>query len=383
MPDDTVLIAALSGRALAASAKRAGYRPLVVDCFGDQDLASAHNDNRVLPARMRVGIRGKSLVDALDALHAQSDGPVAGLVLGSGFEDRPGLIRKLANRFPYLGTDADTLAALKDPTVFFPLLDKLGIAHPKTQTDAPANPDGWLKKRIGGSGGLHIKPCTPTAKAGPRTYFQQQVPGQAVSALAIVGKGGTAFALSKQWSAPTPRTPYRYGGAVSHAALSPGQEHTVLEAALAITEAADLKGLTSIDFVIDGPDVFCLEINPRPGATLDVHDDDRGSLFEAHMIACKGGDPAQFLQHRWSSNNAKATAVLYADADPLTIKVDQWPDWVSDRPQPGATVFAGQPLASANAEAATSEEAEQLCLERLAGLKKMLYDSQIGKEHAT
>ncbi|MGA6998581.1 MAG: tetrahydromethanopterin C1 transfer protein, partial [Pseudolabrys sp.] len=35
--DKPVLIAAASGRALAAGARRAGYVPLVVDGFGDQD----------------------------------------------------------------------------------------------------------------------------------------------------------------------------------------------------------------------------------------------------------------------------------------------------------------------------------------------------------
>ena len=33
----TVLIAAISGRALAASARRGGYVPLVADFFGDAD----------------------------------------------------------------------------------------------------------------------------------------------------------------------------------------------------------------------------------------------------------------------------------------------------------------------------------------------------------
>jgi len=379
---EPILIAALSGRALAASAKRAGFRPLVVDCFGDEDLACQPGDSICLPAGMRVGLRTKPLMKALQALHSKCGQPVKGLVLGSGFEDRPGVIEKLASQFPLLGPDADTIAALKDPTVFFDLLDKLAIPHPDITMDLPDNPDGWLRKRIGGSGGLHIKPCTRTTKATSTTYFQRHVAGQAISVLAIVGKNGTAFALSKQWSAPTPAIPFRYGGAVSHVELPRAQETAALEAALAITEAIDVSGLISIDFVANDQDVLCLEINPRPGATLDVHDDANGTLFEAHIIACGGGDPTVYLQDNWSAHSAKACSVLYADQGPLYVQIETWPDWTTDRPHKNARVAPGQPLASVYAEAQSAQEAEKLCLARLASLEKMLYDSSKQKDQS-
>ncbi len=382
MAEEPILITALSGRALATSAKRAGYRPLVVDCFGDQDLACNLGDNICLPAHMRVGLRSKSLIDALHVLQSKCDQPVKGLVLGSGFEDRTHLIRKLGKQFPLLGPDADTIAALKDPVVFFDLLDKLAITHPEIRVNAPADPKGWLRKRIGGSGGLHIKVCTNATKATSKTYFQRHIAGQAVSVLAIVGKGGTAFALSKQWPSPTPATPFRYGGAVSHIELPPAQETAILEAALAITEAADLKGLISIDFIINADGVFCLEINPRPGATLDVHDDHKGTLFKAHIIACEGGDPAAYLQDNWSSATAKACSVLYADQGPIEIHTEVWPKWAGDRPLKGTNVARSQPLASVHADGPSPQDAEELCIARLASLKKMLYDSSIEKDQS-
>ena len=46
------------------------------------------------------------------------------------------------------------------PATFFALLDQLGVAHPETQLDPPRDPDGWLSKRIGGSGGAHVLPCS-------------------------------------------------------------------------------------------------------------------------------------------------------------------------------------------------------------------------------
>lgn len=375
-----VLIASLSGRSLAASARRADYRPLVVDCFGDQDLASAPGDSRCLPAPTRVGFSRKALTEALSDLNQVSDGAAVGLVLGSGFEDQPSLIARLAGAYNLLGTDAETIAALKDPGIFFPLLDKLGILHPETRLTPPEVGTDWLRKRVGASGGLHIKLCKSSPKARRNTYFQKRISGTPISILAIVGAQGTAFAVSKQWLSPTPKTPFRYGGSVSHVTLATSQETAALEAALALTEACDVKGLISVDFIVNDDGVFCLEVNPRPGATLDIHDDDQGSLFEAHVIACTGGDPADYLQKNWRSARAKAAAYVYADKGPVTVEVGKWPDWAHDRPDFGHHIAAEQPVASAHADADTADAAENECLTRLAVLEKMLYDTKNGKE---
>ena len=39
-----------------------------------------------------------------------------------------------------------------------------------------------------------------------------------------------------------------------------------------LTEAFGIKGLASADFLVDGENCHLLEINPRPGATLDIFD---------------------------------------------------------------------------------------------------------------
>jgi len=83
------LIAAVSGRALAASARRAGLTPLVADFFADadtQELAPAH---RKLPGDIARGMTWKALAPALDALAEAAPSPVLGLVYGSGFEGSP------------------------------------------------------------------------------------------------------------------------------------------------------------------------------------------------------------------------------------------------------------------------------------------------------
>ena len=90
MSEPTVLIAGFSGRVLAASARRAGYRPLVVDAFGDDDTREIAQGNvRVLPQSFQRGFGFGSLQAALDELSGKAARAPIGLVLGAGFEDAP------------------------------------------------------------------------------------------------------------------------------------------------------------------------------------------------------------------------------------------------------------------------------------------------------
>lgn len=371
----SVLIAAFSGRALAQSARRAGYLPLVVDCFGDSDTRAAAHDLVCLPARVQIGFIKHPLIAALERLAANAPSPPIGLVLGGGFECNPKLVAALADCFPLIGNSAETIRRVKDPTEFFGTLARLGIRHPETRLTPPDTPAGWLMKRIGGSGGLHIHPCPATVEPDPRRYFQREHPGDAISVLAIASPRGTAVALSRQWASPRKRRPYRYGGAVSGVHIDDDLEARLIDTSLMVLSKFDLKGLVSFDFVVHDSEPLLLEVNPRPGATLDIFDDATGSLFTAHVAACANENPALLLKDRWHPPRAAAAAYLYADQGSLSVPALDWPDWAADCPQPGTEIARGQPLATVLATGLTAEDAENLCRERLSALAELVYES--------
>src|SRR5262245_4256135 len=152
--DRPVLIVAASGRALAASARRGGFAPLVADFFGDQDTLALAEKHRRLASGLAAGMQADEVFWALDALAEGAD-PV-GVVCGTGFEDRPHLLAAIAQRFPLLGNAPETVAHVKDPVAFAALCGDCGIAHPDVSPERPAERDGWLAQRQGGAGGHQV-----------------------------------------------------------------------------------------------------------------------------------------------------------------------------------------------------------------------------------
>ena len=71
MGNGAVLIAAVSGRALAASARRGGYLPLVADFFGDQDTVAAAQGQIMFRGEFARGFREHELMEALERLGSQ------------------------------------------------------------------------------------------------------------------------------------------------------------------------------------------------------------------------------------------------------------------------------------------------------------------------
>ncbi|SDM49744.1 Predicted ATP-dependent carboligase, ATP-grasp superfamily [Methylobacterium phyllostachyos] len=366
---DAVLIAAQAGRALAEAARRAGLRPFVADLFGDADTRALAEAYRPLPGRFGTALASTATLAALDDL-AEMAGRAVGLVLGSGFEDAPRLIGRLAARHRLIGASADTVGALKDPLAFAALCARLGVPHPAVATDPPPDPSAWLLKREGGSGGSHIRPAT-RSPAPSGYYFQARVPGRP-HALNILADGHRirVLAVTEQWCAPSPIRPFRYAGALARGAEdAPALPARVVEAVAAGTErivaATGLQGLASADLLVDGTDWWLTEINPRPGATLDILDRRGTPLFASHIAACLGPMPDPGAHPA----GAAAAQICYADRELAPVPDLAWPDCVRDRPCPGSVVRRDAPLCTVLAEGADRAEVLALLETRTAHLR--------------
>lgn len=364
-----------------------------MDFFADADTLRLAPACVKLAGDIRHGFTWREIEPALGRLAREARFPPLGLVYGAGFEDRTELLAKIAERFTLIGNDASAVKRVKDPEIFFGTLAKLGIPHPRTVTSRPPTGTDWLAKREGGAGGSHVgsgpapgcekthigsrKTVTePGGRRENQMYFQEMVPGRPVSAL-FVGNGSEARVLgfSEQWTAPKRGAKWRYGGAARPANLSGELQDRLTNYVQDLAPAFALKGLGSADFLVDGEEARLLEINPRPGATLDIFDSEPQPLLHLHIRAVLEGIlPMAPLP----LGEATAAAIVYASA-PLEVAPGMaWPDWTSDQPKPGDRIDKDRPICTVWARATTGPAARRLVEERRDTILKACADQNGG-----
>jgi predicted ATP-grasp superfamily ATP-dependent carboligase len=185
--------------------------------------------------------------------------------------------------------------------------------------------------------------------------------------VAGTGKEATLIGWSSQWTSPTPGVPYRWAGAVQPARIDPDLQAHLSHKALELTLAAGIVGIASVDFLVDRTTWHVLEINSRPGGTLDIFDDGSGRLFESHVRACNGSllEPRHY-------RGAQACAIAFAERGIESMPEMRWPDWCADLQAAGTRVERGSPICTIRAHADTPEDARHLVEERRRTLLQMV-----------
>lgn len=353
-----IVIAGYSARALSSSAARAGFAPLAIDVFGDDDTRETSLACVKLDGGLADGFEPAKLVRAVETL-VGAHGPV-GLVYGAGFEHQPETLAAISGVTRVFGNSAATLSHAKDPLALARICKANGVRHPAIAFSPPDEPELWLMKKRGGAGGAHVAAAHGASRASSDCYYQRRVAGTSVSAL-FLASGGKAetIGLSMQWTAPTPSLPFRYGGAAGPVDVSRAQAREIARAVDAVASELHLVGLNSADFLLSSDAAWLIEINPRPGATLDVFESDEAPLFARHLAACEGR-----LSPIFRSPACKAAETVYAPCDLVLRKEGNWPDWAVDRSPPGTRIAAGDPLCTTLASGATADLARACARER-------------------
>jgi predicted ATP-grasp superfamily ATP-dependent carboligase len=384
MSDQTVLIAAYSGRALAEAARRAGYLPLVADLFCDAD--TRHNAGRALRVEggLVTGFSPLKLCSALAELRRSSVGAVLGIVYGAGFETEPAMLTDIARMAPVIGNTAGAVATAKNPHRLSAACANHAIPHPEIRDEPPPHRKaGWLLKRTGSAGGTGTVPWDSRSHKSSRTdgdYWQRAVPGEMVSVLFLAdGSRAQIVGFSRQWVSPSLSAPFRFGGAVTCEPPS-GIAAALAACAERITAEFGLRGLNSIDFIVSGNDWWLIEVNPRPGATLDLFDTPAFPLFKAHVEAVAGrltDDPPAPV--------CRALAISYAGRATRIPMRFAWPEFAADRPAPGTKLRAGDPICTVFAAGKAARVARNAALGRAAALTQTLLPAKssqaTGKPH--
>ncbi len=344
-----VLIVALSGRALARSARAAMIPVTVLDVFCDTDtLVWANTAGRI--GDVSGGIDYQRVLELADVLSPPQH--CGGLVYGAGFESSPQMLSVLGEGRELFGNGPEVLAEICSPRTFFYTLERLGVPFPTVRFRRPSNPDGWLAKLAGASGGAHVQPAKRTIRQDGY-YYQRKAKGQVMSVLFLAnGYEANIVGISEQWNSGVTDAPYGYGGAVSHQNVSESLCHDFKQLVRVLTQHWKLRGLNSIDLVVDGGGFQVLEVNARPTATAELYDyESRDSLFKQHLDACRGG--VLDYHHRDSPERIYAHRIVYAEQEFHVPHHFNWPAWCSDRPAAGSDIRRGEPVCTVHASGNT------------------------------
>ena len=305
----TVLaLAAVSARMLAEAAQADGFDVVALDLFGDADTRRACSQWLPLGQPGDLRIDAAMLLSALGGLAQRAD--VSGWVAGSGFEGQPDLLARGAALLPLIGTPADAVQRVRDSRVFFEFLDLQGIPHPPVRMSAPPDAAAWLVKDAGGCGGWHVRRAMPSETAPEHHYVQREVPGTPMSATFIAnGSGACVLGFNQLIVRRFGTRPFVFCGAAGPVALSAELTSAVTAAVRLLAAGFALRGLGSLDFMLDGNQFSVLEVNPRPPASMALYGPRR--VFAAHLRACLHAE----LPLDWaapSSGSVHGTEIVFA-----------------------------------------------------------------------
>jgi predicted ATP-grasp superfamily ATP-dependent carboligase len=338
---------------LAELAVSDGYDVIALDQFGDVDLRA------IAPGATANGN------DALAAAAADVDADA--VAYGAGFENRPDLVRRLADGRELLGTEPESLVAVRDPRAVAAAARAAGARAPETrpagerpESGGPGvrSVDVWLRKPRHGGGGRGVRRW-----AGGRLHsteiLQRYIDGLSCSAAAVADGGrATVLGLTEQlhrrpgfgWmgNAIPPRLPD------AELAELDGQLRAVCDE---VAGRFGVRGAFGVDAVWDGRHAWVLEVNPRPPASLELFGP---GGFEAHVLGARGLAPPKGGTLPWT-RGAKVKLVLFADRDLRAPDPGWWPAGiVRDIPHAGEEIKRGAPVCTLlSAEAGVPDLVEQ------------------------
>ena len=348
----TVVLIGASIRSAAQSAKRAGFRVLGIDHFGDVDTRQACQEFWILnefvtnpDAIRRFQKFPYFVVGGLNSAH-----DLAGILLPPHAAEKTFPTKEAASDLlPPLGNsdfdrwnDRQWLEKLsKECGLNFP-----NSFHSPIPNAAPPQDSGtrWLLKLEQSCGGLGVRwhnpsppleaarsgsesagsntdPSSPNIKASPdivpqrensstiRQMFQQWVPGRPHGATLICnGDVCSLLGVCRSLFTHLGDLPFVYRGSFGPVTIPHSLQQNLQQLGLKITQETGYRGLLNLDLVINrSGETFVLEVNPRWSGSSELierwmqNQKQLDSLFGAMVKACHGSPLAEFNCHPDSS----------------------------------------------------------------------------------
>ena len=381
----SILVVGGSVRFLASSCQRAGWDVHAADRFGDADLLAVAASYRSLPA----------VLDAAGDPFPE----LAGMpfLFTGGLENAPDFLARLAASRPSAGASPAAVRAVRDPQRLTAEAARVGLQVPESHAAPYGLPvDGsFLVKPRASVGGQGIARWHGGTAPDRPSLWQRVHEGTPHGVSLVLADNQPPQLLgvcrSLRCRAATTAPGWAYAGSVTVA--PPPWVDRILALADRLARQHGLRGVVGIDCIDDATGrVVVLEVNPRPTASMELHERTQGlSIATAHLTACGLRPPNLSPQLRPPMASASSKAILYAsEALAITPEVCSLFDalataWsprqdtfaIADLPAAGSQITAGSPVVTIFADGHASEAAEELLEQRLSQLRTALLQPAI------
>jgi predicted ATP-grasp superfamily ATP-dependent carboligase len=378
----TIAIVGASTRAAAASAVRAGFQPITADLFADEDLRRIATTTRISPYP-------EGLLDWLRAMD-----PPAWMYTGA-LENHPELVDQMAWIAPLWGNPGDVLQRVRSPWELQNALRNAGLLFPETRVSSDDLPlDGsWLVKTYRGASGSGVRELTTPLPfregqgEGSPVVFQRRVTGTPCAAVfAAMDDIATLIGVTRQLVGESwlGSHGFQYAGSIGSLPISDAVERTVRTIGEVLTQSFELSGLFGVDFVLDGDDIWTIEVNPRYTASVEICERATGThALKLHVVDWPDARVNSLNAHANASPLMHGKAILFAKRGiVLTEEFSQmaltealqkpWPT-LADVSPAGSLVDVGRPILTVFAEGADVVAVEKQLKRRVVEIEQLVY----------
>lgn len=358
-----------STRAAAWSARRAGYDPVCVDPYLDEDLRAVAEVHSVrnYPAELPAVV---------------SELPATSWFYTGGLENEPEIVERISAIHPPLGNSVESLRLVRDPIWVENFLRSNGFPSLRVRawTQPPPRDGSWLlkpQKSCGGRGISHwTAESTLPVRSGNACYFQEFRRGLSISALYVAGSRGTelvgCFEQLNGESEFSRIKGFAYRGSVYPVDLPDSAISMLGRLGSNLSRSASLHGIFGIDFIFADGNLWPIEINPRYTASCELLE-----LARRCSLLSWVNPPISGFVSGLNSRGFVGKQIVYSPVE-LRIERQLAPTpgieelWelprVADLPSPGTEIPRGGPICTVYATGADRE----VVLDRLASSQRRL-----------
>ena len=326
---------------LAQMAQCENFQVLAIDCYADADTLDYSVDFKQINS-----LSQSDLIPAVE--YFLENYHIDYAIYGSGFEYFNDSLPYLASCLPLVGNSPATFAKLQDKALFFESLKKHDIPFPITVFSAPTSIQNWLMKPMKGLGGVGISPLSPTSTPQTSVYFQQFQAGTSGSVLFLSdGKDIDIIGFNTQFT----QNNFLFSSVINASSLTRLQRTVLSDWIYQLSRFFLLKGLHSLDFIVNENALFILEMNARPPASAQ--------LYDANLITRHIESSFQHVRRMpFSPSLVSGYQIIYAKRDTCIPSHYLWPSYCADLPQQNAIIRQNSPICSIIAHKKTMHDVQ-------------------------